>query len=578
MDFLSAPGELAGREGADRLSPEQPDEHVLTDAAIAAVERRALNSTGEEIAKDSESKRVAELQMTATSALAEGNCSAPRDELVATIESALIIPVKPQPDNVPEFELVPEFGAVPNFKVVPDSSAMLGLNTVSESTIAADPSAYPAKVDVARRDVVPLRDSGQQTPIEVATKPKTAKRPLIRIATRAQDPEITSERTIYSAMWESGRTESVAANGDPLTKIVEIGLRPLAVSTDTPFSVCQDGIKNLILKLDIDRISSSERETQTGRYRVYAFTEVIRRRREAGLLYFTKRPGGGRIFVTIQGEEIDLVALSERRSAVVPKIGIDALPDFGAQGPDSGNGVVPNSGAQSVPNYPPLPVKKPLDKQTKPTTTSSVDVCRIVNAFLDQEASADQFVINGLISKVLSSIPDAQTEEFETAIRVKGAETRRGRSVAIFKDKYLATAVLRYFAGEAFQERRLRAKANKFQAELDRAREAAASALEAELQSQDHTWHQLRDLLFTKMDRHKFEVWIKPLRLFRIQSGGLYLVVPTPDFRGVEETYGHLIKETASELQLAVNQVRCVTAEEAVRLTSAGTDLAGGAL
>jgi hypothetical protein len=346
-----------------------------------------------------------------------------------------------------------------------------------------------------------------------------------------------------------------------------------------PLSVCQDGIRNLILKLSIERITQGDRAMQAGnRYRVFSFTEIIRRRREAGLLYYARLPGGGRIFVTIEGDEIDLVALSERRSAGLPKFGTNALPDLGEQGPDTGTAFVPNSGAQPVPNYAPLPIKGSLDKKTKPTTTSSVDVSRIVKVFLDEEPGADQFVIDTLINDVLSRIPDAQTEEFESAIKVKGAETRQGRSVAKSKAKYLVKAVLSYFAGEAFQQRRLRAKAYKYQAELDRVRDAAASAIEAELRSNDHIWQQFRDRLSSKIDQHTYETWIKPLRFLRIQEGVMYVIIPIPEFKGVEDRHGQVIKETANELKLQVEKVQCVTAEEAVCLTVAGTDSVGGAL
>ena len=432
--------------------------------------------------------RVPELDADAPRPVSEypmpRQCSASVPELSPTTTPEPVPALQPEcvlnSGTVPEFGTVPTVDperrrtAVPNFSTVPNSTAVSKIETASQIGTASAHPPLPQLNSAPGFAPLPERPAEEARGISVAqilpsesregAGPGDGQRAkLIRVATKVQDPEINSERTVYALLWDEGAVETRYEDGSPRTKISEAGLRTLATRANTPFSVCQEAIKGLTLKLDIERIEDGTPALRAGaRYRVYGFKEILRRRQIAGLTFYVKRAGGGRVFVTAEGTEIDLRAL--HNAGAVPGFGEVSVPNFGAAVPRSGtasvpnfSGELPNSGTPSVPDFGTQQESKFLENQSKPTS-SVLDLSRVAEAFLKYHSGADQPLIDATIAGVLSRVPDATADEIVAAIELKGQETQASRAAAVHPGKYLRAAVMRHFEGDVFQARRLRAK------------------------------------------------------------------------------------------------------------------------
>jgi len=506
----------------------------------------------------------------------------------------------PNFDTVLSFVTVSCVGAVPNSNTVPDFATDSNLSIASDSTKVSDADAVPTRTipnSDAVSDSATASDSDAVPNFAIVSAPNSVealpehkleigdaaaapsgpailtgrdetraagafpKEILIRPANRVQDAEINREKTIYAHMWEKGAVETKYDDGSPRTKVMQAGVRTLAASANVPQSTCQEAVAGLIYKLSIQQIEPGLPALRVGaRYRIYSFREILRRRQIAGLNYYAKLPGGGRIFVTEDGHEIDLAARYELLTKTIPNFGEDADPNFGI--------AQPNSGTESVPNFALQLESKSLENNTKPTS-SELDIARITDAFLQHYEATDQLLIESTVAQVLRRVPDVGTDELVHAIQLKGAETKAGMAVAKQPGAYLRSVVVRYFAGSAFQARRLRAKAQQKQAILQSARETAVEAIREEIDSQANIWQKVRELIAAKMDSHSFGIWIHPMRLLRISGEFMYLVIPVPEFRHAVAKYEGLIVSAANEAQLSITTARLVTVEEAASMVTA---------
>jgi chromosomal replication initiator protein len=75
-------------------------------------------------------------------------------------------------------------------------------------------------------------------------------------------------------------------------------------------------------------------------------------------------------------------------------------------------------------------------------------------------------------------------------------------------------------------------------------------------------WLQILSALEKKVIRQSFETWLKPTRYSHIVGRTLYVRVPSPDFQLLGEKYDNLIQEAIEQLNLELDNVCFVTAEE----------------
>ncbi len=75
-------------------------------------------------------------------------------------------------------------------------------------------------------------------------------------------------------------------------------------------------------------------------------------------------------------------------------------------------------------------------------------------------------------------------------------------------------------------------------------------------------WLRILGALEKKVNRTSFETWLKPTRFSHTDGSVLYIRVPRPEFRVIEEKYSDLISEAIDNLGLELQDVKFVTEED----------------
>ena len=55
-------------------------------------------------------------------------------------------------------------------------------------------------------------------------------------------------------------------------------------------------------------------------------------------------------------------------------------------------------------------------------------------------------------------------------------------------------------------------------------------------------WQQILSALEKKISRHSYDTWLKPTRFDRVDGNQLFVKVPTPEFRQLDEKFGDLVR------------------------------------
>src|SRR5579872_5642865 len=76
-------------------------------------------------------------------------------------------------------------------------------------------------------------------------------------------------------------------------------------------------------------------------------------------------------------------------------------------------------------------------------------------------------------------------------------------------------------------------------------------------------WQQILSALEKKISRHSFDTWFKPTRFDRADGNKLYIKVPTPEFRQLDDKFGDLIGEAMESLGLSFEEVHYIAEEAA---------------
>jgi chromosomal replication initiator protein len=77
-----------------------------------------------------------------------------------------------------------------------------------------------------------------------------------------------------------------------------------------------------------------------------------------------------------------------------------------------------------------------------------------------------------------------------------------------------------------------------------------------------NSWLQILAALEKKVIRQSFETWLKPTRYSHIVGRTLYVRVPSPEFQHLGDKYSDLIQEAIEQLELELDEVCFVTAEQ----------------
>jgi len=175
-----------------------------------------------------------------------------------------------------------------------------------KSDPAATPTPTPSPV------VLPLVKTSPAVLGPVTSRP-------IHFCATAQDGHSPTEHLIYTTMWNLGRPESPDAGASRLVQMSQPELARRVGLTERNLRIA---IIRLITKLAMEEVSGFTRDTKAPRvYRVFSEQEILRRRREAGLLWAVRRKGVQ--FVAPTG---DITAPAISAPVVLPPRPTDALP------------------------------------------------------------------------------------------------------------------------------------------------------------------------------------------------------------------------------------------------------------
>src|SRR5438270_13893189 len=75
-------------------------------------------------------------------------------------------------------------------------------------------------------------------------------------------------------------------------------------------------------------------------------------------------------------------------------------------------------------------------------------------------------------------------------------------------------------------------------------------------------WLRILGALEKKISRHSYDTWLKPTRFSHSNGVIIFVRVPTPEFRHIEEKFGDLIQEAMDTFAPEFQDVKFITAEE----------------
>lgn len=138
----------------------------------------------------------------------------------------------------------------------------------------------------------PLTGTPQNAPgIAVVPVPETSRpdqllpgRQRIRRASLVQDGHSFGEQAVYDALWEHGKA------ADKESRHITVGYRHLAELARLTVNNCKANLKSLTAKLAIEEAASFT-HSQARTYRVYSYTAIMQRRKQAGLTHYVKSRG-----------------------------------------------------------------------------------------------------------------------------------------------------------------------------------------------------------------------------------------------------------------------------------------------
>ena len=253
----------------------------------------------------------------------------------------------------------------------------------------------------------------------------------------AQDAHTRAEQQVYECLWQNARPF------DDISRTITIGFGTMARLVRLSESNARINVRNLIAKLAIEESADYNCERSVGRtYRILNYSEILRRRREAGLIWYSRRTLGVVFVDPDTGKPIEL-----------PR----QKPDFVNSGPgpnlrsDPGSNLIPEAGPNLDEN-PGLnlgPLYRETERERIPRESPSSSASVVLDA-LSQYGTADDDVVELLRSKTSAVCSHFTDEELVHFIHLKGQQIRKRESAITSPIGFLLTSVPKCFAGEAF--------------------------------------------------------------------------------------------------------------------------------
>jgi hypothetical protein len=410
---------------------------------------------------------------------------------------------------------------------------------------------------------------------------------------RAQDGHSHLEQEIYAILWKHGQPEQGTDS-----RICSIGYSTISYQGRVHRRNIGVILNRLAKKLAIEIVSPYETRTQvTKTYRVFSYSEILRRRKAAGLEWIIR--GRGVEFVDPETREPLFSDKPATPDAVTAGDAVTASHSLSIT--SGGSAAVTASGPTADTAPPPRAVtagqigiltrnleeRRQINKTTTSKTTTSFSGFDGIVKAMNQVAYADDHAAEQLLLECQAIVPDVTAEEICIFIAEKSVLVRRTPTIQN-PIGFLLVTVPKCFVGEAFQQFR-KAQRVRLEQQDNEAREAqekfawnVARALELltdddtpaeqkaqiEAQFRADPYRRLRDhlseeenqkaadlwsLLYAQLgrmiNRSVSDIWLRPLKGFKYHNGILKVVAPSSEFSHVEEKY-------SAEIEKAVARVR----------------------
>jgi hypothetical protein len=263
-------------------------------------------------------------------------------------------------------------------------------------------------------------------PRQVNSEPGTEVRYRPRPMVLAQDGHTKSEQAVYVAMWTRGKEH------DEVSKIIRVGVATIARLARVGETQARISIRSLIAKLAVEETSGADCARGEGKtYRVFSYSEIIRRRRADGWTHVIRRTSSAK-----------LIRSSEPGTEVKTEPGAE----LGTPGAKLGE--VPNRDPGTVLNRV-LRVKQ--EKGEEPSSSGIVDIQRAISPYLTMDDDA----ILRILESCRQKDAGATLEEISHFAGVSAAKIARQRNVDN-PAGLLIKQVARFFPGTELEAYRAR--------------------------------------------------------------------------------------------------------------------------
>lgn len=359
----------------------------------------------------------------------------------------------------------------------------------------------------------------------------------IRRAKLVQDGHTSNEQKLYEYLWTRGSPY------DDISRRVSIGFRTLADRVRMARASAQKNLRGLVEKLAVEVIETFDvTSSKAPTYRVFNYTEILRRRESAGMIWYVRRTQAVR-FVDPSGREVIRSVQNTPGLELISSPGIEIAPDPGQIiGPSPGRNL---RGSPGLELGPPIREKEYEEIETKTSTSSDFPLPSILIEGLQRLALGfDEEAAIALWRNSRNRAPDCTADEILHFTAVKAATAKTGKIQNPVG--FLLVAVPKCFEGQAFktfreQDRNRRVR----QQTREEDDQKNIQRLEDEMRLEQETYRQAEERL-TTLPRNEYQA------LYNRKRSEFLTMVPkarhwTPQILD-QSIRARLIREVQSEL------------------------------
>ena len=279
----------------------------------------------------------------------------------------------------------------------------------------------------------------------------------------AQDAHTRAEQQVYEYLWENAKPL------DTVSRTLTIGFGVLSRLVRLSESNTRINLRALVAKLAVEEAGAYNCERSVGRtYRVFNYSEILRRRREAGLVWYMRRTLAVVFVDPATGLPLHLgLGKLPAEKPAGPGLKLDAPPGINLI-PAPGLNLDGQPGLNLTPLYR-EELREEYREGQAPTSPSDAILFQALAAY----GNVDDDAVARLRDEARRICPDCTSEEIVHFIHTKGQLVGRRGSLISSPIGFLLTSVPKCLAGEAFQLFRKAQQEARRREAADRARQDA---------------------------------------------------------------------------------------------------------